>query len=201
MRCLAARYFGVTTAGLELLPPGPFILAAAHHSLLDGPLILAHLGRATAPLLASGILRFPITLFSRPWRPLPVDRHRAGGDIAALRATLAALGDHAVLVFPEGTRRRGEDAIGLPGVGWLALRAGVPVLPAVLEGGRGALPRGAWWPRRVPLVVRVGPPVDLSVFDAGAAGPAGGRSTERAEAATAVIMAAIARLEGAVGGS
>ncbi len=189
LRCLGGRYFGVTTEGLEHLPSGPFILAAAHHSLLDGPLILAHLGRAAAPLLARGILRFPLTLFSGPWLPLPVDRHRAGGDIAALRATLEALRDHPVLVFPEGTRRRGEDAVGMPGVGWLALRAGVPVLPAVLEGGRLALPRGVWWPRRVPLVVRVGAPIDLS----GAAGA--GRSTERAEAATAAIMAEIARLE------
>lgn len=179
----------MTAQGLEWLPEGPFILAAAHHSLLDGPVILAFLGRPVAPMLAAGILRFPLTLFSKPWRPLPVDRHRAGGDIGALRATLGALRDHPVLVFPEGTRRRGDEALGMPGVGWLALRAGVPVLPATLAGGREALPRGAWWPRRVPLTVRVGPPVELGSSE-------GGRTTDRAEAATAAIMAAIATLEG-----
>ncbi|MCC6236772.1 MAG: 1-acyl-sn-glycerol-3-phosphate acyltransferase [Dehalococcoidia bacterium] len=186
---MSAGYFGVTVRGIEHLPPGPFILAAAHHSYLDGPVILAHLRRAVAPLLARGILRFPLTLFSDPWRPLPIDRVRPGGDIAALRAALEALRDHPVLVFPEGTRRRGEVANGLPGVGWLALRAGVPVLPAALVGARDALPRGAWWPRRRSLEVRIGPPLDL----AGAV--RGGRSAERAAEATALIMAALAALE------
>lgn len=175
--------------GLQDLPPGPFILAAAHHSYLDGPVILAHLRRAVAPLLARGILRFPITLFSDPWRPLPIDRARPGGDIAALRAVLEALRDHPVLVFPEGTRRRGESARGMPGVGWLALRAGVPVLPAALVGAREALPRGAWWPRRHPLEVRIGPAIALD------SAVNGTRSSARAEEATAAIMAAIAALE------
>lgn len=187
---MTRAYFGVDARGLEALPSGPFLLAAAHHSLLDGPVILAHLGRAAAPMLAAGILRFPITLFSRSWRPLPVDRFRVGGDIGALRAALEALRDHPVLVFPEGTRRRGEVAVGFPGVGWLALRAGVPVLPAVLLGGREAFPRGAWWPRRRRLTLVVGPAVDLA---AAAEGP---RAAERAGAATEAIMAAIARLEG-----
>lgn len=189
LRWASSAYFGVTVRGLEYLPPGPFILAAAHHSYLDGPVILAHLRRATAPLLARGILRFPITLFSDPWRPLPIDRARPGGDIGALRAVLDALRDHPVLVFPEGTRRRGDAAMGLPGVGWLALRAGVPVLPAALLGARDALPRGAWWPRRQHLEVRVGRPIDL--------GEAAreGRSAQRAAVTTAAIMAAIAALE------
>lgn len=94
-----------------------------------------------------------------------------------------------MLVFPEGTRRRGEAAVGLPGVGWLALRAGVPVLPAALLGAGDAMPRGAIWPRRRPLLVRVGPPIDLGAAALGA------RSTERAAEVTAVIMAAIAALE------
>lgn len=179
----------MTVGGLDHLPEGPFILASAHHSYLDGPVILAHLRRAVAPLLARGILRFPITLFSDPWRPLPIDRARPGGDIAALRAALDALRDHPILVFPEGTRRRGDAAMGLPGVGWLALRAAVPVLPVALVGAREALPRGAWWPRRRPLEVRIGPPIDLG----GAARE--GRSSERAAEATAAIMAAIAALE------
>ncbi len=191
LRWASSTYFGVTVQGLEYLPPSPFILAAAHHSYLDGPLILAHLHRAVAPLLARGILRFPLTLFSDPWHPLPIDRGRSGGDIAALRAALEALRDHPVLVFPEGTRRRSDVAVGLPGVGWLALRAGVPVLPATLAGASDALPRGAWWPRRRPLEVRIGPPIDL------VSAANGGRSSERATEATAAIMAAIAALEAA----
>lgn len=183
----------MTLQGLEHLPEGgPFLLAAAHHSLLDGPLIVAHVGgagRAIAPVMARGILRFPFTLVSPPWRPIGIERRRVGGDIAALRAILLALRGYPVLLFPEGARRQGEAAIGYSGVGWLALRSGEPVLPAALLGAGRALPRGARWPRRVRLTLRVGPPVEVgSAADAP-------RSAERAELATAAIMAAIARLE------
>jgi len=139
--------------------------------------------------MVQGMLRFPFTLVSPPWRPIGIERARVGGDIAALRATLEALRAYPVLVFPEGARRRGEVADGHSGVGWLALRSGVPVLPAALLGAGAALPRGAHWPRRVPLTLRVGPAVDL---DAAAAGT---RSGERAELAAAAIMAAIAAVE------
>jgi 1-acyl-sn-glycerol-3-phosphate acyltransferase len=108
-----------------------------------------------------------------------------------LRAALEALRTYPVLIFPEGGRRRGEVASGYSGVGWLALRSGVPVLPAALVGTARALPRGARWPRRVPLTLRIGPPVNL---DEAAKAP---RSSERAEVATAAIMAAIVWLESA----
>jgi 1-acyl-sn-glycerol-3-phosphate acyltransferase len=192
LRWWSRWYFGVTVERLDHLPEGPFLLAAAHHSILDGPLIIACLGGAghpVAPLLARGILRFPVTLVSPGWLPIGIERGRAGGDVAALRAVLDALRSHPVLIFPEGGRRRGEVASGYSGAGWLALRAGVPVLPAVLLGTQRALPRGTWWPRRVPLTLRVGPAVDLT---AAADAP---RAGERADLATAAIMAAIARLE------
>lgn len=192
LRWVSRRYFGVTYEGLDHLPRGPFILAAAHHSILDGPLIVAHVasaGRPIAPLMAAGINRFPFTLVSPPWQPIRIDRERPGGDIGALRAVLEALREYPVLMFPEGLRRRGEVGIGLPGAGWLALRAGVPVLPAALLGARRAMPRRAVWPRRVPLKLKIGPAVDLREAMSAP------RSSARAEAATATIMAAIAEIE------
>ena len=63
-------------------------------------------------------------------------------------------------IFPEGPFSvRGQLEPGLPGVGLLALRSGVPVIPAGIRGTFAALEgRRAYVPRRHPLSVRFGPP-------------------------------------------
>ena len=48
-----------------------------------------------------------------------------------------------MIIFPEGTRSRGGDIKDpLPGVGMLAAKAGVPVVPAFIEGTDLAMPVG-----------------------------------------------------------
>jgi short-subunit dehydrogenase len=46
-----------------------------------------------------------------------------------------------------------------PGVGLLALRLGVPVIPVWLGGTARAFPKGAFWPRPCSLQVRIGAPL------------------------------------------
>jgi len=45
-----------------------------------------------------------------------------------------------------------------PGAGFIAQKAGCPVLPAALTGTRECLPKGKLWPRRVPVRARFGKP-------------------------------------------
>jgi len=70
----------------------------------------------------------------------PVDRF--GFDLEVIKKSLAVLQEgKALIMFPEGTRSRdssvGEGKIG---VGMLARKAGVPIVPAYLENSR-----KAWW--------------------------------------------------------
>jgi long-chain acyl-CoA synthetase len=67
-------------------------------------------------------------------------------------------GGRSMVVFPEGTRSMsGEMASFLPSLGYLALRAGVGILPAHISGAYEALPKGAAVPRARELGVAFGP--------------------------------------------
>ena len=63
-----------------------------------------------------------------------------------------------MVVFPEGTRSlTGDMADFLPSLGYLALRSGVGLLPAWLEGTYESMPKGAALPRSRALGVAFGP--------------------------------------------
>ena len=162
VRAVLEGFFGLTVDGLEHLPPrGSFIIAANHHNYLDGVV----LGCAVPPPIA-------FLVMPRVWRatplhpffhrrigsiPLDLDRH----DSTALRRALDALAAGRVVgIFPEGPFSvRGRLERGLPGVGLLALRSGVPVVPAGIRGTYEALAgRRFYVPRRRPFMVRFGPP-------------------------------------------
>ncbi len=156
-----ARWFDLRVEGLEHLPAaGPYLIAANHHNYLDGVVLAV---AVPAPI---GFLVMP-----RVWRATPLHPwlHRRLGsiplslerpDVGALRAALRALeAGRVVGIFPEGPFSvRGRLEHGRPGVGLLALRADVPVVPAGIHGTYQALlHRRGYIPRRVPLAVRFGP--------------------------------------------
>jgi 1-acyl-sn-glycerol-3-phosphate acyltransferase len=65
----------------------------------------------------------------------------------------------ALVIYPEGTRvDSGVLAAPEPGAGFIAQRCACPVLPVALTGTRECLPKGAKWPRRVPVTVTFGRP-------------------------------------------
>jgi 1-acyl-sn-glycerol-3-phosphate acyltransferase len=77
------------------------------------------------------------------------------------------------MFFPEGTRSRdGRVRSFAPGAFRLAIDAGVPVLPLVVDGTRDALPKHGWrFGNAIDARLRVLPPVStdgLSVDDADA---------------------------------
>jgi len=179
-RPIAERAFGLEALGVEDLPAGGFILCANHLSGYD-PWALA------LPLYPRQ-LRFmaKADLFRPPFRSLldglglfPVVRGPAGIEAVAVAASFAAGGD-AVLVFPEGARRRKLTAGETPrtGAARAALVADVPLVPAAVVGTDGA---GPWR-------VHYGRPVRLDDL---------GEETIRAAAriATARVWSAVTFLE------
>src|SRR3989454_4426555 len=162
VRQALGRWFDLRVEGLEHLPAtGPYLVAANHHNYLDGVVLAAALPRAIAFLVMPRVWRAtPL----HPWLhrhlgsiPLRLERP----DVGALRRALRALeAGRVVGIFPEGPFSvRGRLERGLPGVGLLAARAGVPVVPAGIRGTFEALRgRRFYIPRRHPLAVRFGLP-------------------------------------------
>ena len=176
--------------GVENVPRhGPLVVCPNHSGTIDPPLVPAFLPRADAWSMAkSEYFQRPITrwLFTH-YHAFPVVRHTA--DRNALRRSFELLKDgHVLIIYPEGTRvDSGVLASPEPGAGFIAQKAGCPILPVALTGTRECLPKGARWPRRVPVTVRFGKP-----FLVEQRRPTGERISH--EEAADAIMLAIAEL-------
>ena len=176
--------------GLENVPrQGPLVVCANHFATLDPPMVPAFLPRAdTWNMAKSEYFRKPLMrwIFTR-YHAFPVVRHSA--DRAALRRAFDLLkAGEVLIIYPEGTRvESGELATPEPGAGFIAQKAGCPVLPVALTGTRECLPKGSRWPRRVPVTLRFGEPFLLPQRR-----PKGERISH--EEASDAIMLAIAEL-------
>jgi len=147
--------------GLENVPrSGAVIICPNHAGTIDPPLVPAFMPRSdTWSMAKSEYFEKPMTrwLF-RSYHAFPVVRHTA--DRAALRRSFELLRDgQALVMYPEGTRiDSGLLATPEPGAGFIAQKAGCPVVPVGLTGTRECLPKGARWPRRVRVTLRFGKP-------------------------------------------
>lgn len=142
---------------------GGVILASNHQSFLDVILLGGACPRpvrymARRSLWDNRLLGWIIS----DWRAIPVNRDRPGKD--ELRGILETVrGGEVLALFPEGTRTR-DGSVGelRGGIGFLARRAGVPVVPVRIEGAFEAWPRGRSLPRRGRVRISFGRPVAYS---------------------------------------
>ena len=179
-------------AGLEHIPhDGPFLIAGNHASLLDPPFIGCQVPRQ-------------IAFFARKtlWKPgiaswwldsvgcIPVDRD-GGSDISAIKRVLQALqGGRALILFPEGTRSPdGQLQPPKAGVGLIACKTQVPVLPVRIFNSHRAFGRDGRIRWGTPVSITFGAPLQPHDYDDPRAGK------ERYQRASEKIMTAIAALE------
>lgn len=166
-RNLLGRYLKVCCHGLEHLPEeGSYILACNHRSILDPILVLAYAIHANQRMIVAaarkGLFRGPLRPVMQSARAIPIDR-RSRHQLGAIRALLNCLRQDPVLIFPEGAVATGEPlSQARIGVGFLAQKSGVPVVPAFISGTDRVLPPGARTLRRHPVILTVGPPLVFS---------------------------------------
>ena len=187
---LMRLFFRLEARGREHVPrEGALLLVSNHVSVLDPPLVGGAAPRKLYFLAKEELFSIPIfgrlihAVNARPVR-------RDGSDSRALKSTLRLLGEgKAILIFPEGTRGRGDGRLGegKPGAGMLAVMSGAAVVPVYVSGTDRALPRGATLPRPAKVRVRFGPPLH---FKAGR----DDRRKEQYREASAEMMRAIGQL-------
>ena len=154
-------YFRATYEGLEHVPAGgPFLLAANHRSNVDF-------------FLCAGVARRRIRYMGKEelWKSrllggfisalgaFPV--HRGKADREAMRRCIKILEQgEPLVVFPEGTRRYGPKIEDLhDGTAYMAVRTGVPIIPAAVGGTERAMAKGQIFPRPVKVHILIGPPI------------------------------------------
>ena len=162
IRLILTPSMGFRVYGRENLPKtGGAIIASNHQSFLD-PVALGAAADRQLRYLARRTL-FENPAFAALIRSLgALEFGRDGVDAAGAREMISALErGELVAMFPEGTRTAdGEIGRIKPGVGLLARRARVPVVPAALDGLYNAWPRTRKYPGvRGPIRVAFGEPI------------------------------------------
>jgi len=192
LRVMFDMFFRGEVIGVENLPQrGGFLLAANHASFIDPPMIGCHLSRQIAYFARKTLWKGGISSW---WLDavgtIPVDRD-GGQDVSAIKRVLKALkAERGLILFPEGTRTPdGNLQPAKAGVGFIACKTQVPVIPVRIFGSYEAFGKGRGLHLGTPVSVVFGRPIPPSAYDDPKAGK------DRAQIASERIMSEIARLE------
>lgn len=145
---------------------GGVLLVTNHQSNLDPIIVGVRMRRPLAYLAKSELFVNP--LFAGLIRRLHAFPVKQGtGDIGAVKESIRLLKmGHVLNIFPEGSRSAdGKLQPILPGAALVVKRAGVPVVPVVLDGTFEAWPRGKKLPRMHPVWVEYGQPMEIAQLE------------------------------------
>lgn len=166
-RYISKLIFRLKIINVDYIPEkGPFILAANHISYADPPILGSFVPREIHFMAKKELFRNKLfgALISR-LNSHPVDRR--GFDRKSINHSINLLqSGEGLLVFPEGTRsKNGEFLPARPGVGMIAKKSAVPIVPAYISGSNRLL---SGFPGRVKSGVIFGRPImpdDLAKYE------------------------------------
>ena len=154
---ISVGYTRARVVGRHNIPQtGAFLLAPIHRSNIDTPLAAAVTRRRLRFMGKDSIWKFaPIGWIISALGAFPVTRGTA--DREALKRCISVLESGEPLVlFPEGTRQSGPEVHPLfDGAAYVAVKAGVPIIPVGIGGSEGVMPKGSKmiYPRKCVIVV------------------------------------------------
>lgn len=130
----------IKVVGKQNIPKhGPFIIAANHLSWTDIPLIPAYLFLPVIYLAKEELFMGKLGWLVRFLGAIPVKRGEADRQLLRASDELLKRGK-VVVIFPEGTRSKTRKMNPAhAGMGMIALRANVPVIPVAIYGSESAL--------------------------------------------------------------
>jgi 1-acyl-sn-glycerol-3-phosphate acyltransferase len=154
---LCVSYTRARVIGKHNIPKtGAFLLAPIHRSNIDTPLAAAVTSRRMRFMGKDSIWKIkPIGWIISSLGAFPVTRGSA--DREALKRCIAVLeAGEPLVLFPEGTRQSGPLVQPLfDGAAYVAVKAGVPIIPVGIGGSEGVMPKGSKmiYPRKCVIVV------------------------------------------------
>ena len=164
---LFKKLFNIKVYNTENIPTsGSYIVASNHRSHLDPPVLNSAFPEPLVFLAKEELFKPPLGWVIRHMRAVPLKR--GSGDLDTLEMSLDFLRQgYKVAIFPEGTRAKpGEFLRPKVGVGLLAIKGGVPVVPVRIEGTGDVFPRGAKFPKPGhPIDVVVGKPLSFEGYE------------------------------------
>ena len=156
-------------AGREHVPHDRAVVVCANHqSNVDPPVIFRVVHPRLRVLYKHEIDQIP--LLPRAFRMagfVPIDRHNKESAMRSIELGAAALrAGKSFLIFPEGTRSRTDELLPFKKGGFrMAIKAGAPIVPVAVSGGRAAMVKGSFIIRPVTLTVRIGQAIETRDVD------------------------------------
>jgi 1-acyl-sn-glycerol-3-phosphate acyltransferase len=136
-----------------------------HQSNVDPPILYTVLHPRMHILYKHEIDRIPV--LARAFRMggfIPIDRSRKESAMRSIEAGARSLrAGNSFLIFPEGTRSETDEMLPFKKGGFImAIKAGAPIVPVGIQGGRAAMRRGSRIIRPVTVSIRVGKPIETA---------------------------------------
>jgi 1-acyl-sn-glycerol-3-phosphate acyltransferase len=154
----------VKVEGLEKISrDGSYVFVSNHLSYMDTPVVLASIPVQFRFLAKRGLFQIPFL----GWHlaragHIAVPREDARAAVKTMNVAAQVVREQAIslLIFPEGGRSR-EGSLGefKEGAAFIAVRAGVPLVPMCLKGTREVLPFGSGHIRSGTVIMRIGDPI------------------------------------------
>jgi 1-acyl-sn-glycerol-3-phosphate acyltransferase len=176
---LVARWWGrallwaccipIRVEGMQHIQPNrSCIYMSNHQSNFDIPVLLSKLPVQFRWLAKAELFKIPI--FGRGMRGagyISIDRSNRKSAFQSLaRAAESIRNGTSVLIFPEGTRSRDGHLHAFKKGGFvLAVDAGVPIVPIVIQGTYAMMPKDSRLIRRQTVRVEIKPPIETAGFN------------------------------------
>lgn len=159
-------FFHIQVQNAGYIPrKGPLIVAANHFSYMDPVALQSMFPRRIAFMMTELYYEGRGKWLFQLLHCICVKEK--GSNRAALKQGMEVLNKNDVLgIFPEGgVSRDGRLQEGNPGIGFLAIKSGAPVIPAFISGTYKALPKGAKIPKISRITIIFGKPMTFENFN------------------------------------
>jgi 1-acyl-sn-glycerol-3-phosphate acyltransferase len=154
----------VHVEGMEHIDPRrSYVIASNHLSYMDTPVVLANVPVRFRFLAKRGLFKIPFlgTHLGQAGH-IPVDRDDPRASVKTMQIAAEAIQKRgtSLLIFPEGGRSH-DGSLGSfkEGAAYIAIRAGVPIVPAALIGTQRVLPFGSGTPKPGRVTLKIMPPI------------------------------------------
>jgi len=152
----------VVVSGLENIPSVPAVFISNHQGNFDIPILLANLDKPKGFVAKIELKKMPfISTWMRHLNCIFIDRKDARQSLTALSNSSEILeGGHSIIIFPEGTRSKGESLGEFKsGAFKMAFKTGAPLVPVSIDGSYKIMEQHGIWIRPGTVKLRILPPI------------------------------------------